>query len=68
MQRAIILKLDLDDNADPQGAADDIRDLVESEGYTVISAAPWSANTLNNLAPSMGELKGEPHAPGTPSL
>lgn len=68
MQRAIIVKLDLHPDFDPEVAADEIKELMEDQGYVVLSSTPWSDNTLNNLAPEMGELKGEPHVPGTPSL
>jgi len=43
MQRAFIVKIDIDQGADIQMIIDDITESVSADGYNVISVAAWSA-------------------------
>lgn len=49
MQRAFVVRLELDPLASVDGIADDLREAIESEGYTVLGIQPWSAQTEQTL-------------------
>lgn len=43
MTRAFVINLTLPDGSDPSAVAEDIADSLASDGYSIVSVAPWAS-------------------------
>lgn len=55
MKRAFIINLDITDGMPPEEIAADLQDVIASEGYVVLSVAPWGTHS-NGPSPTIGLL------------
>lgn len=65
-QRAIIVKLQIDEAIDINEIAQDIREDLESDGYSVISVQPWQTQeeTIGQIGSLLDPNPTEESAPG----